>query len=224
MKLYWRNIILSIFVVLLTCAVASCSEDDEPVVKERPSLSVTSLSLEVGDSAILHVANADTIYSATTNASNVVSMRIEGVDIIVKALAVGEASININVNGARLMCGIEVYEKSTTKEDFSAELNDDRCRFVSPSLTIYYDTPGTIFSIANNQIIEIRDLSTGDYVKFDMGTTTPTQGTLNNASLTINGASVNLKYASLEHHTPDGSMWFHLIDYNNNSLVLKTEI
>lgn len=206
------------------CAVVSCAEDVEPIVKERPSLSATTLSLEVGDSAILHVANADTIYMVSTNAPNVVSMQIVGVDITVKAIAVGEASININVNGARLMCGVEVYEKTTTKDDFSTELNDGRCRFVSPSLAIYYDTPGTIFSIANNQIIEIRNLSTGDHVKFDMGTTTPTQGTLNNASLIINGTSISLKHASLEHHTPDGSMWFHLIDTNDNNITLKIEI
>ena len=224
MKHQWQNIILSMFVAFWACAVVSCDEDVEPIVKERPSLSATTLSLEVGDSAILHVANADTIYMASTNAPNVVSVRIDGIDIIVKALTVGEANININVNGARLMCGVEVYEKTTTKDDFSTELNDDRCRFVSPSLAIYYDTPGTIFSIANNQKIEIRDLSTGDHVKFDMGTTTPTQGTLNNASLIINGTTIILKHASLEHHTPDGSMWFHLIDTNDNSITLKTEI
>ncbi|MBR5332972.1 MAG: hypothetical protein IKV32_06735 [Muribaculaceae bacterium] len=217
MKQAWLKIML---LSMLMAFVASCDEGAEPVVKERPLLSATTLSLEVGDSAILHVANADTIYMASTNAPNVVSVRIDGIDIIVKALTVGEANININVNGARLMCGVEVYEKTTTKDDFSTELNDDRCRFVSPSLAIYYDTPGTIFSIANNQIIEIRDLSTGDHVKFDMGTTTPTQVTLNNASLIINGTSINLKHASLEHHTPDGSMWFYLIDTNDNSIIL----
>lgn len=220
MKLYWRNIILSMFVALLTCAVASCSKDVEPVVKERPSLSATSLSLEVGDSAILHVANADTIYLATTNAPNVVSIRIEGVDIIVKALAVGEAKINVGVSGARLMCGVEVYEKTSIKDDFSAELNDNRCRFVSPTLAIYYDTPGTIFSVEDNRTIEIRDLSTGDYVKFDMGITILAQGPLENASLWINEQKINVNYASLEKYTAEGDMWIHIIDQYGNDMAL----
>ena len=69
------------------------------------------------------------------------------------------------------------------KYDFAEELKDSHCRYVSPSLSIYYDTPGTMFSVEDNRIIEIRDLSTGDYLKFDLGTNTPKQGLLENAYL-----------------------------------------
>lgn len=210
-------LLLSLFTLIICIG---CCNDDEPIIKPRPTLSATSLNLEVGEEAILHIENTDSAISATTNAPNVISLQIDGTNIIVQALAQGEATIAINAHGARLRCDVVVTESQAPQHDFDKELHDQRCRFVSPSLSLYYDIPGTIFSISNGRIIEVRNLSTGDYATFDMGTNSPSQGQLENTSLTINGTAIALKSATLEQLAPDGSMWLNLLDENNNRIII----
>lgn len=200
--------------------VASCSDDDEPVERLRPSLSVSQLSLEVGDSAILQVVNADTIISATTDAPQVVMLRVEGTNVIVKAIAQGEATVAINVKGARLKCDVTVIGVDTPQDDFDKELLDERCRFVSPALSMYYDTPGTIFTIATNGTIEVRSLISGDHISFNPGTKNLSEGSLPNASLKINDSPIELKQTTLHRLTPTGSMWLSLLDTHGNRMAL----
>lgn len=220
-----KNIILSLICVIMLGVLMSCQEDDEPSPTLRPALDITELTIEVGDSARLQVCNTDSINFVSTNNPQVISLRIDGTDVVVYALAKGTAIINVGVNGARLKCDVEVVDVETPALDFSKELNDSRSRYVSPSLSIYYDTPGTLFSITDENIIEIRDLSTSDYIKFNPGTAQLKEGTLANASLDVNGVNVSLMRATLIRLTPDGSVWFYLIDtYGNNIILAVTDL
>ena len=154
-----------------------------------------------------------------------ISLRIDGTDIVVYAHAEGEATINIGVDGARLKCDVKVVEAEKTAVDFTEEINDSCSRYASPSLSIYYDTPGTLFSITDENIIEIRDLSTSDYIKFNPGTAQLKEGTLANASLEVNGINISLMRATLIRLAPNGSMWFYLIDtYGNNIILAVTDL
>lgn len=215
-----KNIWKLLLVALISIVGVGCNDADEPIERLRPSLSVSQLSLEVGDSAMLQVVNADTIISATTNAPQVVMLRVERTNVIVKAIAQGEATVAINVKGARLKCDVTVIGVDTPQDDFDKELLNERCRFVSPSLSLYYDTPGTIVSVAKGNVIEMRSLITGDNISFNPGTTTLQEDNLPNATLKINDTPVNLKQASLVRLATDGSMWINILDTNGNRMVL----
>ena len=215
-----KNIWKLLLVALISIVGVGCNDADDPIERLRPSLSVSQLSLEVGDSAMLQVVNADTIISATTDAPQVIMLRVEGTNVIVKAIAQGEATVVINVKGARLKCDITVIGVDTPQDDFDKELLDERCRFVSQSLSLYYDTPGTIVSVTNGNVIEMRSLITGDNISFNPGTTPLQEGLLPNATLKINDTPVNLKQASLVRLATDGSMWFNLLDSKGNRMTL----
>ena len=219
-----KNIWKLLLVALISIVGVGCNDADEPIERLRPSLSVSQLSLEVGDSAMLQVVNADAIISATTDAPQVVMLRVEGTNVIVKAIAQGEATVAINVKGARLKCDVTVIGVDTPQDVFDKELLDERCRFVSQSLSLYYDTPGTIVSVTNGNVIEMRSLITGDNISFNPGTTMLQEGLLPNAALKINDTPVNLKQASLVRLATDGSMWLNLLDTNDNNITLKIEI
>ena len=218
LKLRNTSCLFLTLVILIVCI--SCNNEDEPIVKPRPSLSVTSLNLEVGDSAILHIENTDSVISAITNAPQVISLQVNGSNIIVQALSQGNAVITINAHGARLKCDVVVNESQVPQPDFDKELQDERSRFVSPFLSLYYDTPGTIFSVSSNNVIEVRSLITGDNISFNPGTITLQEGNLPNASLYINGNKTTLRQATLQRLSPNGSMWFNLLDTNGNQIVL----
>ena len=215
-----KNIWKLLLVALISIVGVGCNDADDPIERLRPSLSVSQLSLEVGDSAMLQVVNADTIISTTTDAPQVVMLRVEGTNVIVKAIAQGEATVAINVKGARLKCDVTVIGVDTPQDDFDKELLDERCRFVSQSLSLYYDTPGTIVSVTNGNVIEMRSLITGDNISFNPGTTPLQEGLLPNATLKINDTPVNLKQASLVRLAADGSMWINILDTNGNRMVL----
>lgn len=222
MKCVLKNIVILLLCVVAfsVLAISCCDEEPEPVMRLRPELSISTLNLEVGDSAILCVSNAEAINSVTTTSSHVISLQIKELDIIVKALAKGSAIIDVNADGARLRCSVVVEESKVPQYDFSDELNNDQCRFISPLLLLNYDTPGTIFSTSKDGIIEVRSLITGDHVVFYPGSLTPQKGNLPNATLQINGGSVELKQAILERIDSDGSMWLNLLDTGGNRMVL----
>lgn len=215
-----KNIWKLLLVALISIVGVGCNDADEPIERLRPSLSVSQLSLEVGDSAMLQVVNADTIISATTDAPQVVMLRVDGTNVIVKAIAQGKATVAINVKGARLKCDVTVIGIEAPQDDLDKELLDERSRFVSPSLSLYYDTPGTIVSVAMGNVIEMRSLITGDNISFNPGTTTLQEGNLPNATLKINDTPVNLKQASLVRLATDGSMWLNLLDSKGNRMTL----
>lgn len=220
MKNKITNISILLISILLTYILVSCGSDGESEPRLHPTLSDSTIEIEVGDSTILQVLNAQTITSVSTNEPEVISLRISGTDIIVVAIAEGNAYINVNIEGVKLNCKVIVAASPVNTYDFIQELQDERSRFVSPSLSIYYDTPGTIFSIAEGYVVEIYDLSTGDHVVFNPGASVLSEGELPNATLQVNGNIIELKQKTLELYKSDGSMWFNLLDVNDNRLVL----
>lgn len=220
MKKKTTNISILLISILLTYILVSCGSDGESEPRLHPTLSNSTIEIEVGDSTILQVLNAQTITSVSTNEPEVISLRISGTDIIVTALAEGDAYINVNIEGVKLNCKVIVSASPVNSYDFTQELQDERCRFVSSSLSIYYDTPGTIFSIAEGNVVEIHNISTGDHVVFNAGTSVLLEGELPNAMLQINGNTIELKQKTLELLKLDGSMWFNLLDVNNKRFVL----
>lgn len=215
-----KNIWQLLLAALMMVVVVGCSNNDEPVERLRPSLSMSSLNLEVGDSAILKVNNVESGISVFTDTPQVIALRVVGTDIIVKALSQGEAIISVSVSGARLKCNVVVVGTDTPEYDFSKELQDERCRYVSPTLSMYYDTPGTIVSVTDDNVIEVRSLITGDLVTFTPGVKKLVEGNLENASLQVNGNNMVLKSVELHRLDPDGSMWIEMIDDNDNRIVL----
>lgn len=220
-----KNIGVFFICVMLLSVFIACSSDDEPEERLRPSLSTSTLSLKVGEKAVLHVSNVEKISSATTDAPNIISLKVEDSDIEVTALKEGDATIHVNVDGARLNCKVTVVASSTPICDFSGELQDERSRYVSPLLSMYYDTPGTIFLVEKNGTIDVRSLITGDYITFTPGMEKLEEGNLENASLQVNGNNIMLKSVILYRLTLDGSMWYHLVDeYGNNIVLVVTDL
>lgn len=215
---YWSWIFL---LALCACVVSACGDNtDEPTAKERPSLSVSTLNLEVGDTVTLQVNNAEEINSANVSNPAIVSLRIDGTSICLKALAAGETVVNINVDGARLCCEVIVVEPLMPNYDFTPEIQNTQSRYVSPSLKMTYETPGTIFSVAHNGTIEVHSLITGNSITFNPGTIELTEGLLPNATLQVNGNNIELQEVTLEKLTPDNSMWLNLLDAKGNRIVL----
>lgn len=208
---------------LLSGIISSCSDDEpivDPIKQLRPSLSDSILNISVGDSAVLRVLNADTILSVMTNNPKVIAHEVTDSIIIVKALCEGKVIIVVNTIGARLSCDVRVVASPIPTYDFSKELQDTRSRYVSPSLTMNYDTPGTVFSMAQNGIVEVRSLITGDSISFNPGTVELIEGLLHNATLQVNGNDIELQGTTLEKITSDNSMWLNLLDAKGNRIVL----
>lgn len=208
---------------LLSGIISSCSDDEpivDPIKQLRPSLSDSILNISVGDSAVLRVLNADTILSIMTNNPKVIAHEVTDSIIIVKALCEGEAIIVVNTIGARLDCDVIVAASPVPTYDFSKELQNTRSRYVSPSLTMNYDTPGTIFSMAQIGTVEVRSLITGDSIIFNPGTVELIEGLLPNATLHVNGSDIELQETILEKITSDNSMWLNLLDAKGNRIVL----
>lgn len=208
---------------LLAGVITSCNGDEpvaEPITQLRPSLSDSVLNISVGDSAVLRVLNVDTILSVTTNMPEIISHEISDTIITVKALSEGEATVIVNTIGARLRCDVFVSAKPISSYDFSKELQNALCRYVSHSLSMSFDTPGTIFSIKESGVIEVRSLITGDNILFSPGMDELTEGLLPNATLQVNGNYIEIQEVILEKVAPDNSMWLNLLDAKGNRIVL----
>ena len=204
----------------LLCVMVACSSDDGPIERLRPLLNETTIELEEGDSTILEVINAQNISHIEISDSTVIGAKIKGVNIVVVGLCKGSAILTVVVDDIRLNCDVKVIARESPQYDFSQELEDDRARFVSQSLSMYYDTPGIMFSISNDNVVGVRNLSTGDVVEFYLNCSTLSQGNLPNAKLVVNGDEVTLQRATLELLSSDGSMWCHLVDENGGHIAL----
>lgn len=214
-------VIILLSIIIFGSFVSSCcDEEPSPVERLRPTLSTSTLKLEVGDSAVIHVSNTELISSVTITSTHVISLQVKEFEIIVKALAKGNAIIDVNADGVRLRCSVEVVESEVPISDFSEELDDNSCRFVSPILLLNYDTPGTIFSKSKDGIIEVRSLITSDHIVFYPGSAELIEGNLPNAKIQINGNAIEIKQAILERISQDGSMWLNILDSGGNRMVL----
>ncbi len=201
------RVIFQLVAVAFILSVASCGGDDRQELV-RPVLSQSALSIVEGDEAYLSVSSAQNV-TATVSDENVISVTVSGCDIRVKALSQGMASVKVNADGHWLQCNVTVIAGPYS---FLPELDDNTPRFVSESLSLKYsdETPGIIFTRDDgNGIIEIISLDSGAYVVFNPGAAQYGVGALENATLTVNGKSVELSVVIVERYDESG-LWLNL--------------
>lgn len=213
-----KTSILHLIILTLASFAISCGDDNDPINPPRPKLDRNELTMTVGECDTLTVSNATTITaSASTDA---VRLKVTDNKIIVTAVNVGEASITVSADNQQLSCKVKVTAKIPSSNDFAKELNDTRSRYVSSNgASMYYDTPGTLFSITKAHIIEVRNLDSNEYVRLNCGNNPINVGDMPNATLVINGDEVSLLAARAE-RCDDIGMWFNLVTIDGTAIVL----
>lgn len=210
-----RRALSHIIIIMVIALFIACQNEDGPIQSPRPSIDKTSLSLKLGERDTLIVSNADNIIA--TPSSDIVEVEIKGCQIIVSAIKVGNTTISITANQHSLSCAVTVTAEPTSTNEFEDELNDNRSKYTSPTLSMYYDTPGTMFSAADDNTIEVRNLTTGDHIKFH--TPQMTIGELANMTLVVNNEPITLISARLERDDDFGT-WINLTAIDGSKIVL----
>ncbi len=202
------NRYIFIILALLVLILSACGGNDDNVEILRPQLSQSSLTINEGETARLTVSSAQQV-TAKVSDETVISVNVSGCDILVKALAQGNAVVKIDADGHWLQCPVTVIA-SDKPYDFTPELSNSKSRYTSQSLSLVYDdTPGVIFTLSHNGIIEILDLDSGANIVFNPGVSEYTLGTLENASLIVNGVVKTLSEAIVERCDNSG-VWLNL--------------
>lgn len=188
-------------------AIAVACGNDEPVNSQKPFLTPSSLSLTVGDKATVVVENLSE-FEITYN-PEIITAVCSGKTINVEAIAAGMTDLRIISPSVRLTCPISVVSPADVPYDFSPELENDAERYVSRSLSLNYDTLGTIFSVDADGTISIVDITSGNNITFNEST----------ATLFENGENIPLSKVSIE-KTAGEKRWFHLVDADGFHIVL----
>ena len=219
MKSIYR-ILTGIITFLYFISLQSCNDNDEPISSGlRPSLSNDSTEIIVGECDTLHVLDAEAITSATAHDTPIIDIKTAGLNIFITALKEGKTIVDILADGTRLQCMVKVSERPIPPYDFSKELSDNRCRFSSQSLTLYYDTPGNIFSIWDNRKIEIINLDSLHHILFDAKENITTNGQQLSPTLTINNIEIPISEATVEEHSTRGT-WFNILTESHERIVI----
>lgn len=200
------SLISRISLILLTAIAVACG-NDEPVNPQEPFLTPSSLSLTVGDKATVVVENLSE-FEITYN-PEIITAVCSGKTINVEAIAVGMTDLRIISPSVRLTCHISVVSPADVPYDFSPELENDAERYVSRSISLNYDTSGTIFSVDADGTISIVDITSGKNITFNEST----------ATLFENGENIPLSKVSIE-KTAGDKRWFHLVDADGFHIVL----
>lgn len=206
-----------IYILVLSLAVIACNKEDDENGILRPSLSATEVNLMVGETATVSVLNADEI-TATIENDSIANIYIDGCNINIEALKVGETWINVTVGLRQMSCKVTVTMPEQNKYDFTKEFEDNTSRYVSPSLTIRYDTPGIIFGISDNRKIEIIDITSGNKVELLSETEFINEGEIQNVTLKENGVVVDLVSAEIKRVT-ETEIWFLLTTPTTDNII-----
>lgn len=102
--------------------------------------------------------------------------------------------------------------------DFSSELDDATSRIESEALTLRYGDAGIMVSQGAGIAYEFRDISNGHYATFKASGNV-SQGNIYNAELEIDGASVAISVACIEHIDNRG-IWIHITTLRGEHIVL----
>lgn len=203
----------SLIAAVLSLALWGCGGNDDPEPPTRtstPAIHPSTLSVEEGETARATVTDANTVTLIENSRPDLFVAVADGVEIAVSGLAPGEGVVRVLADDARLSFKVIVTAKNVDdRYDFTPELADTRTRFTSDRVNIIYDdNPGVIVSRQSNGRVEMRDLGSGDNISFDPSG--DTEGTLEEATLTINGVATPLESCTLQRRCENGDRWYSM--------------
>lgn len=203
----------SLIAAVLSLALWGCGGNDDPEPPTRtstPAIHPSTLSVEEGETARATVTDANTVTLIENSRPDLFVAVADGVEIAVTGLAPGEGVVRVLADDARLSFKVIVTAKNVDdRYDFTPELADTRTRFTSDRVNIIYDdNPGVIVSRQSNGRVEMRDLGSGDNISFDPSG--DTEGTLEEATLTINGVATPLESCTLQRRCENGDRWYSM--------------
>lgn len=210
---------IHIYILILLLVLVSCNKEDDEKGILRPTLSATDIELQVGESAVITVHNADGNIIAKAENDEIVDIFVSGEDITIMALKTGESVINITAGLRQLQCRVVVTLSEQSEYDFEKEYKDKTSRYISPTMSLRYDTPGIIFSITDNSKIEIIDLSSGCKVKFIGNEAFQGEGIIENATLEENGEKIDIAIAEIK-RISDTEIWLLITTSTANNIIL----
>lgn len=216
---------ISAILIAVYVFLCSCSNSENDLV---PSLSHDVVSIEVGASKVITVANATNV--SVTSASSLISLAVTGNQITITALKVGETTIRVNADGTRLQCKVTVVggggdepenpdEPETPNNDdysYEKELQDATSRYISDDISLKYDQSGVVFAVESNGFIAFSlDYDERVCLTFDGDVAV---GALNNPHLTVNDVDVEVSEARIEQINEHGT-WIHIIATTQEHIV-----
>lgn len=218
---------ISAILIVVYVFLCSCSNSENDLV---PSLSHDAVSLEVGDSKVITVANAANV--SATSASSIISLSVTGNQITITALKMGETTIRVSADGTRLQCKVTVVGNGSgepenpdepeipNNDDYSyeKELQDATSRYVSSEFALKYDDIGVVFMVENGNKITIQHLDNGDIVNFEFDGNVAL-GVLNNPQLSVNNNVVEIKQAEIK-QLNDLGMWILITTISNEHITI----
>lgn len=196
--------------LVLMALLSACDEDNTQELV--PTLSHDSLTMTVGEVAEIVVNNAGKIEAKA--GTPIIDIESNANVVLVKALSSGNTRVFINADGHRLECDVTIEDvrggdlTENDEYDFSAELNDETTRFVSPELSLRYDDCGVLIAM-DNQHITMESLDMGDVVEFRYSGVLLSGDEIENAQLSVNGKIVNLQSARVERLNNQG-VWINM--------------
>ena len=164
-----RTLYLLTLLIVAFGPITGCrSRHDEPYV--RPTIDTTDLTMRVGETAEVHIADCTELRAIPED--DIIEVSAVGGTVFVTALAEGRTSVSIYADGVLLRCRVEVCKADTPFEgeenkpsepdDDAAQLSDASRRYESAAMTMRYDTPGTIFERSREgRRFTVRSLATG---------------------------------------------------------------
>lgn len=152
---------LYIILFLITVShLSACSSGDTREIT-RPTLSETSVTMEIGKPHIIKVYNAEKI--SASDPANLLHLEVNGNEILLTAHKAGTTSIRIDADNSALTCRVEITHPLNPDPGNDEWLNNHSTRFESKKLTMNYSTPGTVVSCSDN-IFEFISLTNGDKI------------------------------------------------------------
>lgn len=195
-----RPLYLLTLLILTFGSVTGCrSRHDEPYI--RPTIDTTDLTMRVGETAEVHVADCTELRAIPE--ADIIEVSVGRGTVFVTALAEGRTSVSIYADGVLLRCRVVVDKadtpfegednKPTEPDDDAVQLSDDSWRYESAAMTMRYDTPGTIFEHSRDgHRFTVRSLSTGNVATVILAARPAVVGSIGCTALTINGETVDI--------------------------------
>lgn len=204
---------MRLFLYILAISVLTWSCGDSDPERERapfPTINPGLIYVEEGSTADAQVLDANDVAISENSRPDLFDARLNGYVITIIGISPGEGELTLLADDTRLTLTVKVTPRDIDDSyDFSPELADSRTRFTSDLLTMVYDdNPGIIVARHSDGRIEMRDLGSGDHILFNPAG--DSEGTLEKASLTINGVATPLESCTLQRRCENGDRWYSM--------------